>query len=409
MGVLKMFSLSLVLCFGLYAFANVAQAAISAEMEDPMSLSNVMLDEITAESLDLEEKDTTFWSRFKLGTRSIFTFDSSKQAAIDLKKANVKLLTAKKLANGSTDSKTQERLQKALEQYKSKMASVEKRIQKLPADKKKAISQRIDEHHLKQQQLLRDLGEKLPEQVKDKITAVRKDRIEAWYTHHKNKLETSLETATRAVDNGKPFQNLQIMATLEEMEDVLPAEAQAKLRTVINKTQDRLSEKLKNLDEKDQVKSDKYLEGINIDEVKKIRLINNLDNDNLPSNLRDHIKNLQSAHLDSLENRFKNLSDSEKNSFLRKNFETGENGDASKVEMLKRLERNTSSELKNKIRALNEEEQIRLKTRVKNTSNKDDLLKLERQIKDLPVIHKEIQDRRALINNNEVNTSNRRR
>jgi len=397
MKILKMISLSLVLCFGLYAFTNVSKAANTITEEDPMQLSSNINDDITTNALGITEQDTTFWGKLKLNLDSIFTFDQAKKAKLELKKANVNLWIAKKLATNTNNAEYGKRFQKSLDKYKKRMANAENRIAKLPTNKKEIISKKINEYHLKQQQLLRDLSEKLPEQVKDKIVAVRKERIKAWYTHHKDKLQASLETATQAVDNGRPFQNLQIMATLEEMEDILPAEAQAKLHTVINKTQDRLSERLKNLNEKDQIKLDKYLERINIDEVKKIRLINNLDNDNLPNNLRNRIKNLQNNHLDNLQNKFKNLSDSEKKSFLHKNFETDKNGNATKIEILKRLEINTSPKLKEKIRAINEKQELHLKARIENTSNKNDLDKLEKRIKNMPALKKQIQDRKTNI------------
>ena len=285
------------------------------------------------------------------------------------------------------------------------MATAEKRIQKLPEDQKATALEKIDTQNLKHQQLLRDLTEKLPEQVKEKVTAIRKERVESWYKNHKDNLEARLEAAAKNEDGGR-FGNLQIMSTLEELNESLPVEAQAKIQAVIVNTQNRLSEKLKNLNTTDKEKLEQYIKDINLDEIKKVQLINHLDKTNISADLRYRIQNIKNENINNLEKKFKNLEDDEKNSFLKKHFETGQNGESTKIEMLNRLEQSASSELKVKIRNLNEKQELRIKERVRNTSNQAELDRIEAETIELPVIRREIQERRGLIGE-EPSTSNR--
>ncbi|MBT7553619.1 hypothetical protein HN670_04065 [bacterium] len=196
------------------------------------------------------------------------------------------------------------------------------------------------------------------------------------------------------------------MSTLEELNESLPVEAQAKIQAVIVNTQNRLSEKLKNLNTTDKEKLEQYIKDINLDEIKKVQLINHLDKTNISADLRYRIQNIKNENINNLEKKFKNLEDDEKNSFLKKHFETGQNGESTKIEMLNRLEQSASSELKVKIRNLNEKQELRIKERVRNTSNQAELDRIEAETIELPVIRREIQERRGLIGE-EPSTSNR--
>ena len=393
MKTLKILSLGFLfaLLLGAYNFANISQTHAAAD--SATASAEFVTDEITAESLGVTEADTTFWGKFKLNTRSIFTFDRVKQANIDLKKANIELLTVKKLGSKDNDSQNQKRIEKALDKYKKQMTKAEKQIGSATTSNKEAILQRLDEHQLKQQQLLRTLSEKLPAQVKEKIETVRTERMEAWYENHKENLEARLKEAVERNQDGSDFKHLQNLATLEEMKEALPSEAQAKIETALGETRDLLKIKLKNINAEEQAHLKEYLQDINLDGVKKIQLLDHLDGSDMPVNQAEVLR-WKNEQMERVENNFKNLDENAKERFLQQNFQGSADGEVTKIEILEKLKNTAPEKYKEMIRALNEKQQEGLKTKIQNTSNEAQLERMEEKTGSLPVIRKEIQDRK---------------
>ncbi|MCB9802820.1 hypothetical protein H6761_02255 [Candidatus Nomurabacteria bacterium] len=402
---LKIFSL--ILIFSIFAFAlsvNISRA--QDKEEDPMTLENypspeLQSDSVTAEDLGLTTAEVQtpdqaayWWSKFKNNVQSIFTFDSAKKAELEIKKANFELLAAQKMSENNLDStKIQERFQQVLEKYKDQMAQVEARVQNLASDKKELLLEKIDAQHLKQQQILRELENKLPEQVKEKITEIRKERIEDWYTKHKENLEKRLEASVDSDAVGTKFKTLNTLATLEDMSEFLPTEAQDELETIVTKTQEKLQNNLQNLSSAEKIRLEKYLENINLSAIKKVQLIDNLKDDTLLG-IRVKAEEIKKQELEKIESRYQALDDDAKESFLKNNFTNSNNGEASKIEILRRLQQNTSQELKDKIQKISAEEELKIKEQIRNTSNQKTLDNLGESTKELPVIRREIEEQK---------------
>src|SRR3989339_175697 len=327
--------------------------------------TSTTITEVSSDDLDISSEEVKspddngyWWSKFKLSTKILFTSDAVKKDELKLKQANLELLAAKKLAENNPDAKLQEKLNKALEKYQAKMTKVEEKINALPADKKTELLKKLDEQALKQQEILRNLSAKLPEQVKTKIEALRQERINTWYEKHKANLEQRLTAAADTTDQADKFAGLKAMANLEDLKDALPTEAGAAIEATQNKTRDRLIEKLKNLSTQEKEKVSKYLEEVKLTDVQKIKLTETLSSapqgsvlgteaiqakESLMAKLKEKFNNIDDSHdLDELEDDSRNLPvirkelEEKKLELLKKEKENNREAEKQRLEILKK-------------------------------------------------------------------------
>ena len=409
---IKLFSFIFIfLLFGFLLGQNFAQAQTEDQITSTTTneiTTELTEDQIDADSLEIEETEVKipgekgyWWSNFKNNLQSTFTFSPVKKAELEIKKANLELLVAKKIANNNNDDKSQAKLQEALEKFKAKMASAENRLAKLDENKKEKILEKIDQYNLKQQQLLRDLENKLPEENKEKIIALRKERIEAWYEKNKTNLEERLKNAVNDDVDGSKFKALNTLATLEEISSSLPEEAQTKIQAATVLAQEKLKAKLQNLNTEEKEKFEKYLTNINLNALRKIQLIEKLSTGTLPTGAQASAEQIKKQEVEKIEIEFEALDDNSKTKYLEKNFNDN-HANATKIELLKKLEQKSTQAVKEKIQTINEQQEIKLKERIQNISTEAELKMLEQENKNLPVIKKELQEKKYEILKKEV-------
>lgn len=390
----SLFLFVLALVFAWQVNTSLVSAQTSADTST--TITEVSSDDLDISSEEVKSPDDSgyWWSKFKLSTKILFTTDQVKKDELKLKQANLELLAAKKLAENNPDANQQERLKKALEKYQAKMTKVEEKINSLPADKKTELLKKIDEQALKQQEILRNLSAKLPEQVKAKIEALRKERINTWYEKHKTDLEARLNEAVDDDQSTDKFAGLKAMATLEDLKDSLPTEASSDIEATQNKTRDRLIEKLKNISEQEKEKVSKYLKNVKLTEVQKIKLTETLSSAPQGSVLGTEAIQAKASLMAKLKEKFNSLDDSQKEKFLQQNISTGQNAEGSKINILNELRAQASPELKAKLEKLKMEQQEKLKEKIKETEDSDDLDELEDDTRNLPVLKKEIEEKK---------------
>ncbi len=369
---------------------NTATAVTTEYNEDQIESEDL---EISAEEVKIPGEKGYWWSNLKSNLQSTFTFSPAKKAELEIKKANLELLVAQKLATIKDDSASQEKLQQALENFKAKMTSAEKRLEKLDNEKKEVILEKLDKYNLKQQQLLRDIEPKLSEEGQEKIIELRQERIKLWYENHKENLEKRLEEAVANDTDGSKFKALNTLASLEEIKESLPTEAQNKLQNAITQAQERLQARTQNLSEEEKNKFADYFENLNINSVQKIELIEKLKNSQLNSGVKTRIEQIKNDEIEKIEIRFESFDDNAKTKFLEKTF-NGDAANSTRIEMLKKLEQKASQNVKERIQSLNEEQELKIKERIKNSQNSTELEIIQKENKSLPVMNKEIQEKK---------------
>ncbi len=382
----------LLICISILSFGILANQAKAEELSLQEISAEFEADNITAEELNLEEPtklpgDTGYWwTNFKRNTGVFFTFDKAKKAEKELEIANIKLLEAKKLAE-KNDPKYDKYLENTLEIYKKKIENVTNKVKNLPEEKKekfKSILNKIDKDYLKHQQILRTVEHKLPESKQEWIAKMRQNSTNKWYEVNKENIKERLENAIEQNNTGSNFKQLRNIATLEEMEEVLPI----KVDEVKVSAELKLKKKLNNINEAEKEKIKKYIDNIKLKDINKVKLINNLeDSDNLPTAIKTRIKKAKVEQLDKIEARFKKMDSINKKEYL-ENFES--NGNVSKLEILEKIK--YSPEFKERIKELDQKQEKLIKEKIRNTKDVKTLERLEKKIKLRPNLKNEIRE-----------------
>jgi len=184
------------------------------------------------------------------------------------------------------------------------------------------------------------------------------------------------------------------------MKDILPTEAEASIEAAQDAALDKLHLKIKNLDEEGNNKLEKYLRNIQIHEISMQRLLDHLEDINLPEQTKARITEVKEANLERLKDHFENLIDEKKDQWLEK-FKT--QGDVTHLDILDSLKDSATQEYKDKLQNLEEIQRDMIKTDIKNTTDENKLNNLENKTSNNPVLQKEIQERKYEIRANSDN------
>ncbi|PIR06043.1 MAG: hypothetical protein COV55_04925 [Candidatus Komeilibacteria bacterium CG11_big_fil_rev_8_21_14_0_20_36_20] len=362
-------------------------------------------DEVSADSLNIEEPTTLpgdsgyWWTSLKKNVDLWLTFNPVKKTEKELQLANTKLLEAEKLVESGQEDNNH--LTKTLKKYESLMQKVTARITENKKDDSfQNLLSRLDRDQLQHQQILEKLTSQVSEAKADFINNVSQSTAQQWYEIDKADVKDRLEKAVSQNNVGSDFKQLRNMATLEEMKDILPTEAEASIEAAQDAALDKLHLKIKNLDEEGNNKLEKYLRNIQIHEISMQRLLDHLEDINLPEQTKARITEVKEANLERLKDHFENLIDEKKDQWLEK-FKT--QGDVTHLDILDSLKDSATQEYKDKLQNLEEIQRDMIKTDIKNTTDENKLNNLENKTSNNPVLQKEIQERKYEIRANSDN------
>jgi ribosomal protein S17E len=398
MKLLRIFSLAIISFLALVIFTPV-QAQEETNSEE---LANVLVefesDEVDAKTLEIDEVDALpgqfkyNWQLFKENTGLFFTFDKEKKVKKLEEISNRRLLEAKKLAEIGTDNAAN-RVEDALKRYEAARQKISDRLEANPELKEKLL-EKFDSNQLKHQQVLSTVTEKLrnkiPEDKLNKLEDLKKANALRWYNANKDDIQARLE---KAIDNnnvGSKFKQLKNIATLEELGDNLPDEARGKIEAAQTRAEEKLSEKLKNLDSSDKEKFEKYINNIKTPELTKQKFISNLkDSEKLPPAVKEKAKNIFDNYSNQLQDKFKNLDEAGQKRFLNQ-FENKLRSHPANIQFLENLD---SPENRTRIKNLLETQSEGIKEKIQRTTDPAKLRSLENNLRNNPVLRRQIQQR----------------
>ncbi|MBU1202930.1 hypothetical protein KKH39_02725 [Patescibacteria group bacterium] len=401
MKIFKLFSLFLI--SGLFAglfFSNSALAQTNDNLAN--ALAEYEADEIdapalgTSDPLVLPGDGGYWWQNLKENVGLFFTFNQEKKAEKLQEIASRRLLEAKKLAEIGTDNAAT-RIEDALAKYQIRMEELSQKLKDNPNISEDILT-KFDTNQLRHQQILSDVAEKLrnkaPNKTIDEIQKIKDENALNWYNTNPDQIQQRLENSIQNNDLGSKFKQLRNIATLEELKNVLPEEAGDKITAAKEIAEERLNQKLENLDRQDQEKIEKYINNIKTTEVVKQKFISNLkDSPNLSAQTRQTIANSFERYNSQLRTRFESLSDEEKEKFLDQ-FENKLRSHPANLEFLQGLD---MPQFKERIQNLIEIQQEGLKEKIQSTTDPVKLRTLEQNLREYPVLRKEIQERQKMM------------
>lgn len=397
MKIFKLFSLFLTITL---ASSFLFLASVKAQTNDDLSnaLAEYSADQVDAQTLGIDEPTILpgdngyWWQNLKENIGLLFTFNQENKLKKLEQIANRRLIEAKKLSQLGTNNAAS-RIDEALSKYKSRMEQLNKKLKDNPNISQDLLD-KLDANQLRHQQVLNTVAEKIqnkvPQDTVDQVQQIKNENALNWYNSNQKNIQARLEKAIQNNDLGSKFKQLQNIATLEELQNILPEQAADKVEAAKQMAEARLNQKLDNINSEDKDKIEKYINNIKAPEVVKQNFISDLkDSDNLSAPTRQIISDAFSKYNSQLHSRFDSLSIEEKNKFLNQ-FENKLRSHPANLAFLQSLD---IPDLQNRIQNLIEIQQEGIKEKIQNTTDPGKLRSLEQNLRNYPVLIKEIQDR----------------
>jgi hypothetical protein len=366
-----------------------------AQAQDESLVSQELaIDEITAAKLSVEEPASTegdggyWWQNLKRNVDLFFTFDEVKKAVKEEKYSGQLLLEAKQIINKNPNDV--ENINKTLERYRQMKKKLSNRVQS-STEVRERIMEKVDQAEFDHQQLLREISDGVPSDVAKKLETLREENALRWYNSNKEQVADRLQKVIDSKNVGSKLQQFKHLATVAELEDVVPENVKADLETVKDAAQARLTETLKNATTADAAKVEKYIEKINLSSVIKQKFVNTLqENDKLPSSVQNTLSNVAQSYSERLRQKFENLNDDGKRKFLDE-FDT-----RTHPEYMKFLQEiDVPDNLRDKVDTLLEKQSQGVRAKIRATDDVQKLRSLENSFRANPVMLKEIRERRT--------------
>lgn len=401
MKTIKLFFLSFLL------ISLILSPSLAIKAQENEELANALLefeiDSVDAKSLNIEEPNALpgqfkyKWQLFKENISLLFTFNEEAKVEKLEEISQRRLIEAKKLSEQGTDNAAL-KVKEALDKYQEVKNKINERLANNPQLKEKVL-QKIDAQQLKHQQILSSVIDKLEnktsEDIVNKIKNIKEESALNWYKNDRDNLQERLNTALENNAVGSKFKQLQNIASLEEMDSILPMEAQDAINATRLKAQKDLASKLKKIEESDIDKFNKYISNIKTDAINKEKFISNLkDNTALPTELRQEAASIFQSYTSRLQNRFENLSDEEKEKFLEQ-FENTLRSHPANLEFLESID---DEKYRARVKELIEIQSQGIKEKIQNTTDPVKLRSLQQNLQNYPVLRRQIQSQQEKIN-----------
>jgi DNA repair exonuclease SbcCD ATPase subunit len=265
---LKLLAVSLILAF---ALGSVVLAQEIPEVTQD--------EEVTAQDLGISEPkvlpDSPFYFLKNWG-RAIglfFAFGPVKKAELRLKIANEKLIEAKKLAEMKKDPKL---IEKALNEFQNEIG----KISQESGENLKQFSAKLIHQQILHQKILQKLETQVPPEVYEEIKAQREKHLEKFAqvmqkVEAKDKIAETLVNELEKV-KGSEFKEFKSLELLREIEEKMPKEVKEKIRAKRLEKIEELAKKLEKMSEEEKERFKIYVEQISGDKEKKLEILENL-------------------------------------------------------------------------------------------------------------------------------------
>ena len=381
------------IALGFFALLNqaLAQEGVSASTE-------FEADTIKAQELGVEEPRTLpgqsgyWWTSLKKNVGLFFTFDKEEKIKKMEELASLKLMEAQKLAEDSSGTdNAAEQIEKNMAKYQELMTKVSERLEANPELKDKLL-EKFDANQMRHLQVMQRVADKLKDKDESRaarLTEIRKEQALRWYNANREKIQARLEKAIEQNNNGSKFRQLKNLGVLEELEDIVPPEAQEKIEAAKLKAQAKMAERMKNLNAEDQSRLEKYIANLELPAVDKQTLLEDLKNGQvLPPALKSTLERISQDHADEIRQKFENMSDEQKKIFLQ-GFEG--QAEPAKLELLDKIK--IPANLKERVNDLQDSQEEKIRLQIRSTSDPARLRLLQKELQNRPALLRELQDR----------------
>ena len=257
----------------------------------PTLVSNAEADEnVTAMDLGIKEPkmfSNNFFYSLKEAWNSIdmaLTFNPTKKAEKQMKRASEKLIEAKKLIE---EKDQPERANKALQKYEQQMSRFQETVKKIKQKGEaniEKLTDRIVDNSWQHQNLINALEKKIGPQYFQEVEQAREQSLQAASAViekfiPKEKMEEKMESLLKK-QKGSEFKDLQNLQNLKSIEGKINSEKKEKIQAVQEKVSKELFEKMKTMNQEKKSEVESYLKEIGGNELQKLKIIEEISQEN---------------------------------------------------------------------------------------------------------------------------------
>lgn len=355
------------------AVETTAAEAVDAVIEDAGLSPEALEDEIVTESdLEAEAPGTFhFLTKFKRTVRRTVTRDPIKKAEYRIEEAHEELLRAKKLVEENpNDEGAQERAQEALGDFERNIEKIKDHtasIKEKKADQAGAFMEKIADFQIKQQKMLDNLEEKLPEQAFAKVQEARQRSI-----RHQSEVMTQVAENQEQVaerfsaafekQRGSEFRDFKNMEMMEQMSEFIPEEMKAAIEQAQQEARARFEAQIQSLPEDARNQGFKrYVENINGNPVSQMRALDNIKSrSDLPDEFFASMEAAKEKTISKFEERFRRFEDPANREAFLNEFA---NGSPENMRAMSQIRENVPPEIKQEMERKEEQSIQRFKER----------------------------------------------
>ena len=336
-----------------------AEEAVDAVIEEVGLSSEALEDEVVTEQ-DLEAEAPGRFHIFKKITRTVqrtITRNPLKKAELRIEEAHEELLRAEKLMEENpNDEKAQERAQEALGDFERNIEKVKDQaadIKEKKADQVGAFMEKIADFQIKQQKMLNNLEEKLPEQAFAKVQEARQRSIQ-----HQSQVMTQVAENQEQVaerfsaafekQRGSEFRDFKNIEMMEQMSEFIPDEMKAAVLQAKTEARARFEVQIQSLsgDARNQGFK-RYVENINGDPVSQMRALDNIKSrSDLPDEFFASMEAAKEKTISKFEERFRRFADPANREAFLNEFA---NGSPENLRAMQQIQENVPPEIKQEI------------------------------------------------------------
>ncbi len=324
----------------------------------------------------------TWWR----GVQSFLTFDPIKKIELKLKFANEKLIEVEKVILKQNISP--EKVTMALNNYQKGVELVRDEIQKQNLEQNPKIEEFLNiltDKNLKQQRLLDRIEKQVPLNLSQEVRNIQEKSLDVFAdisleASSPEKLGERMEEMVKT-QQGSSLKHIKNLEVLMGVEEKVPEQAKEAIRAAQANTLKRLSDDLDAIPDEEKPILEQYFENVGGNALRHLEIISGVESNEISPELRRVVEESQERVIERVKNRLEGLTDeSEREAYLKRL----ENGNIESLRVIKKLEENLSPGVAGEIIGIKQKAQERFRENVGEIKTPEEEEKFLRQMEAVP-------------------------
>ena len=331
-------------------FFSQRMGRVLGEMEDSGLSAEAIQDEmVTAEDLNATTPGPFHFLKKIVRTfEKTFTFDQTKKADLEIEEAHEELLYAQKIAEENPENaKSQAKAEKALDRFETNIEKAKDRVTAIKeqgAEQADRFLEKIADMQIKQQKVLDNIEDKMPEVMLEKITAVKAKVLEHTtqamirVAENKEKMIEKLDEnfANQVGSQFREFKNIEMM---EKIKEHMPEADKIMIEEMQIKARERFAQDVSALSPEEQAKKfERYMAQIKGNALTQMEILDDFKaNADVSDDFLAEIEQGKEKLINKFEEKFRSLADPKHREQL---MEKAANGDIEGLRALQQMQEN---------------------------------------------------------------------